>query len=446
MPTTELAITDTPATGGDGASTAELCSLPPRATADIAQDPKSFGECLRRPKDNNWKTYDSVELDFELLGSNNGSVVEIIPSYTTRWRAEKADGSFQPNYVTVRGGIRAPVDSSNKKAATFADLTKFERASGVAAVFGLEWGNGRPQTAQVMAEQINKALGKAQSDCVAARVTAPPSNSFEKEQQLRLHPRSKILELCDRQHLIAWMKEDDDRRGAYYDSIIRPLFADYTKAKNPPPAYYFAGVEGSYSDSTYRFLPLTDPAGTETPVLTELPPDFPGGDHQIKRDLYAFKAYAGRGIGKQKYGETTYFDGGDASVSLTYRRDFTFPKNTDGQQVCAPDDVRILCFKKNIAPPFELRGFVGGARIAGRFPSFSFLPPTSIELRGSYDFAVNRFGIEVPVYIVPNDKGVPHGGLQFSCTSSGETSSGLKLEGDCRAAIFVGSEFKLDNR
>lgn len=417
-------------------NSAKQCDLlTARAPDAVIADPKGFSEACLKP----WKTYDSEGLGVALVGSSDGSVAEITPTYTTRWRRPTPDG-YIANYLRFKVGVSAPLDS-DKKAATFADLSTFERSSGVAAIFGVEWGNGRPVTRA----QVATALAQIQADCVADQLTTPAANTFE-QQALGIRSRDQVAANCQGERLDQWMS-NKSRVDKYYDSIIRPLFADYRKSKDVVPAFWFGGFEGRLARSTYSFVPLVDPENTGIPLLTQLPPNFPGGDTKVPHHLYSFKAYFGRGTGGHLpiFG-ANLLKAGDFSLSMTYRRDFAFPKNTDQQQVCAPQDSAILCYKKNIAPPFELKGFVAGARAAFLFSQLSLIPSTAIELKGTYDFALRRWGAQVPVYFVAGDSGKPSGGILLSCTSAGHTDSGIKFDKDCRAAIFVGTEFRLDNR
>ena len=446
------------------------CAVSGKTPLQVARNPKSFasnclgpiaeeknrkGEVIRRYVDDKWNRFDSLGLGVQLVGAKADGVVEITPTYTRRrFQTRPASAGNDPagqdyksHYWKVRAGVRAPLDPGGE-AATFADLTKFERASGLTGIFGLEWGDSRWTNETDITKLTGGALKAARQECFAEKQSESATDPLTgKGDPLRRYSDAEILRLCDGMPLIDWIANDKKRRQTYYGKMVKPIFGDYSgDAGSAQPVRWFLGAEGSYANSTYNFFPLSDPANTGVTLLTELPANFPSGQSQQKHDLYALKVYGGRGIGSQKIDNVTILEAGDLSASLTYRRDYTFVDGTSDQQICAPDGLVIRCHKRNIAPPYKTQGFIAGARLGMKFPSFGFMPTTAMELRGTYDFANDRYGLQVPFYLIANDKGEPNGGVMLSCTSKGRTESGLELERDCRGAIFVGTEFQLDRR
>ena len=346
--------------------------------------------------------------------------------YTFRFRRRFPTGDqsgTRPWYIRVEPGLRAQFDAG--KNAAFADLTTFEATPGVAATFALEFGISRRHPRAADEATVLTGLSTARRECfddhlarTAAQQSvgdAPPATE---------HP-------CRAEHFQSWLAHRS-RRGRYYREIVRPSWG------NADIPHYFAGLRGSYGWNRYEFFPLQDSANTGTPLLTSLPGDFPATPTRLDRDVFSYELYAGKG-----WGDGTNW-GLVPSLSLAYRRTLAFVRGTEDQQICAPSTTFFTrCHTVDIAAPYELEGFVLGARLAARFPRVLFLPSTALEFRVTHSFDVDQWGFRVPIYFINDDKGMPNGGILLACTTDGRTAVGLELPGSCRASLIISSSFRL---
>jgi hypothetical protein len=431
-PGTSIAAKIPPLDQSDSAAEAlpAYCDVGSSIPTQIVRRPNAFqAECLDLRR---WKDFQVADLNVQLAGNSDSSMVEITPSYTWRWGPpedpDQPTIGYPTSYLRLKGGLRASLDPGSKSA-SFADLSTFDLMSGVAGVFGIEYGRARSRPVAEYAADVGRALQKARQDCVDHYSRTPLRDPVMDAEATTLVYRDEtsIRALCHGKNLSAWMS-DPGHASTYYQSLIHPVWG-----YNAVPRI-FGGVEVSYSKPEYKFFPISDPAKTGHSLITALPADFPGGASKIRESVYSIKGYAGTGISRWA----------DISFSLTYRKDFAFPKDTQDQQLCtgagAPFD---LCHKRNIAPPYQMKGFVAGGRLAFELPRLGFIPNIAVELRPSYALDIRRWGIEAPIYFVPDSKGKPHGGVLLGCTSAGETRTGYPLEKDCRASLFVGTEFRL---
>lgn len=419
----------------------ERCDIVAGSPDVIMKEVDAFeNECLGLT---GWKDYQTADLNVQLSGSTDGAAIEIVPSYTRRWGLPKKDlsptGSYRTSYLTLKGGVRANLDPG-KKTSTFADLSTFSAQPGLAGIAGIEYGLSWPKTHLAYRDAIVEALDKAREECLAHFASKPVGNlRADKEGEQRfigMRSRSATAAACEGKELSDWMS-DKDRRAAYYASITQPLWG----VKATP--MFFVGAEARYARPKYSYFPLVDPATTGQPLLTELPGAFPKGETTDSHRVYSLKLYAGTGFDASGTRKVS----GDLSGSIAYRREFAYPADTEDQQLCANSpNFYLTCYKKNISAPYELKGWVLGGRLAFETSRFAFFPGLGIEFNVTHALDVGQWGFQVPLYFLPDDKGKSQGGVIIGCTTAGETRSGYPLEKDCRASLFIGTEFGLRKR
>lgn len=390
-----------------------------------------------------WKDYDTADLNVQLSGSTDDAAIEIVPSYTFRWglpQNPRRDGRFRTSYLTLKAGVRANLDEG-KKTSTFADLSTFSSSPGLTGILGFEYGLSARKPYEHFRKGIAKGLIQARKECLAEFAATPVYDPLEfkpdsEERNIVVRPHSDVAAACEGKELSDWMA-DDERRSGYSTAIVQPLWG--VKATS----VFFFGAEARYGKPEYKFFPLVDPANTGEPLLSGLPAAFPEGETKRKESVYSIKAYAGTGF--DDFGRAKI--DGDISASIAYRREFAYPGGTGDQQVCANTAAPYLtCHKKNISAPYELDGWVLGARLAFEAPRIGFFPSLGMEFKGTYALDVDQWGFQVPFYFVPDDKGKTQGGIVVGCTTAGETRNGYPLEKDCRASLFIGTEFGLRKR
>lgn len=411
----------------------EVCIIDAEAPGRILKDPNNFHQtCLDLKK---FKDFEVASLNLQYQGSNDSSLISIIPSYTKRFRTPlRGEGgdptSYRTRYETYGAGIRVAIDPG-KKTATFADLTTPEIASGVQGVLNFEMGGTvghRPISD--FTKPLQKTLQQAREACITEKRSAlsfTTTMSYNSDVD-------RLIESCQGDNLSIWMSKEESavRANEYYRSIVQPLW-NHKKGLR-----YYLGLQGTYAKPEYSFFPLSDPAATGiVPTIDTLPDEFPGGAAKLSEETYSIKGYGG----------IIFDDDFSLGVALSYRRDFAFPKNTEKQTVCNETPAAFTrCFTQNIAPPFELDGIVVGGRFAAQLPRLGFLPSLGIELKPSYALDVEQLGLQASIYFANGSDGKQQGGIIVGCTSNGETANGFALEEDCRASLFFGTSFSLDSR
>jgi hypothetical protein len=403
-----------------------LCRADAQARYRVVNWPDDYrNECLAASK---FKDLNISDLNFKIEGSKDSAAVEVVPAYTFRWRTYvpgQRDG-FQlgTSYLRVRGGLRVNVDSGGN--ATFADLTVPNVTSGATAIGGVEFGGtlGRRDLKEY-ADKVAKTLKSARRACLAESLSAPKSDSLEGQSEIQLHNGAEAIDQCDEESLSAWMTKN---KATYYHDLIPPLWDAKSGLR------YYVGLQGTYSKPEFSFFPLVDPAGVGFPVD---PNAYPDGEIKDPERVYSVKGYGGLVFG----------DLAAAGLSLSYRRDFKFPKGTKDQTVCKDGgDPYIRCRSVNIGPPYELKGWVVGGRAAVAIPRYAFLPPLGLELIPSYAFDVKQKGIVGSLFFASDSEGKTKSGIKLGCTSAGETKSGYPLEKDCKASLFFGTELNIEGR
>ena len=412
-----------------------LCVIDANTPEMIVNDPNGFHQrCLGLTK---FSDFDTVDLNIQAQGSSGGGTIAVMPSYTIRWgpmakTPQSAEG-FGTRYLKLFGGIRASIDQG-KTTASFADLTEPEIVSGVQGIIGAEIGgtvDHRPLSHYTGG--VSKALLKARADCIANRIGAVLADPLSPTPapSTRVYTREEAVRSCEGAQLSEWMAADADRQKAYYRTIVQPIWNGGDGLR------YYAGVEGTYAKPEYEFFPLSDPAKTGFPIITDLPTKFPKDPSTLSEETYSLKAYGGLG----------FDDLASIGLALSYRRDFAFPKGTKNQTLCDETAASFtLCYDKNIAPPYELDGLVAGGRFGLNIPRQGFLPPFAIEFKPSYAFDVEQVGMEGSLFFVTDDQGKQKGGVIVGCTSEGSTRDGFALQRDCKASLFFGTTFSLDGR
>lgn len=408
-----------------------------RNAAAVVESANSFQlDCLGLKRLRDWNTAD---MNIQVAGSSEGGVIDVVPSYTFRWRDPVGSGAYaahRSSYLRLSAGIRAAVGEGSEDA-TFANLAESELTPGVAGLFGIEYGihrrrldrNQDPENPGLF-ESTQAAIRKARRECFAHHLAATAAGEAAPKAA-----DGTALVPCEGQHFRSWLS-DDARRDGYYRSIVKPLWG-----VDDVPAF-FVGATGFYGRNQYEFFPLEDPANTGATLLTSLPTKFPDeGSTKLDRDVFSFGGYLGGG-----WGSATGV-GFSAAASMTYRRLLAFPDSpraTEDQQVCPPSGTPIVrCFEVNVAPPYELEGWVAGLRLGLRLPHLGFIPSAAVEARFTYSLEEEQWGVRVPIYFISDTTGAPNGGVVVACTGEGRTAAGYELKGDCKASLFVSTSFKL---
>jgi hypothetical protein len=377
-----------------------------------------------------WRDYSTTNLNTTVTGSSDAGQISISLPYTRRDRSEAAP--FSTSYLRIAPGMRAQI-GEGETSATFGNLAEFELSSGIAATFNLEWGrNLRPTASEETT--VRRELQEARRQCIEHHLSSTAAGN----------PLSATREdansgPCEGDNFRRWLS-GAGRRNGYYERIARPLWG-YDQV----PAF-FVGFDGSFGWNEYKYFPLSDPAMTGRPLITSLPTEFPKGQTEQSENVYSARFYTGFGFGRS--------DGwrGTASASLAHRRDFAWASGTRDQQICAlPGTPQapagfVQCFKRNIAPPYEVEGLVAGLRLRGQSPRLAFFPALAMEVDLTYALEEEQFGIRVPLYFISGTDGTPNGGVVFSCRSEGETRTGFALQSECTAGLFVSSSFRLGGR
>jgi hypothetical protein len=210
------------------------------------------------------------------------------------------------------------------------------------------------------------------------------------------------------------------------------------------PAYFFGG-ELSYAWSDFSYYPLYDTAtGNPLQPLPDAKTFFEkGGNSKDSESPYAAKVYGGF----SRAFTDGRLDGGSFgfALGLTYRREFATPSKFKDQQVCLtpPGTAFIQCRKINTAAPYEAEGVVASAALKFQLPRYGFLPPLAFIVKPSYAFDLRRWGVEAPIYLFNDSEGKLLSGVKITCRGEGRTESGVVLEEECGAALFVGTKFKI---
>lgn len=401
----------------------------------VVNDPNLFQRCIGLGR---WRDFPQSELNINLAATSE-TTIDVIPSYTRYYRSPFTDGEAFNWYWKVLGGVSVKLDSG-KKSATFADLTKFEASRGIEYVGGLEIGFGPRRSRSDFLADARRGLLAARRACIAYYSSDPeadplvlPAPGQPGSTHTVLRTPSDVVSKCTGTALTSWIAVDPERREIYYKSIVKPQWG-YGKANS----LYF-GAEGRLSEPELSFFPLHDPASTGMPLIRTLPPNFPKDASNVTPTLFSVIGYAGTVLGNRV----------GLSASLSYGRRADFLKDYKDVSVCAPQQPEaafLKCASINTAPPYVSEGWAIGGRAALAIGRFLFFPEMGLETKLSYRFDIDQFGIQVPFLTFLDDKGKTTAGVLLGCTTDGETANGFKIDGDCRASLFVGSSFKLAGR
>jgi hypothetical protein len=410
-------------------SPATPCSVALTADA-IARNAVEFQSCLGLK---GWTHFDIADLNTQLTAKLVDTRIEVGPTFTLRWgppSEAEAGRKYRTAYLKTRAAFLAQVGSDSKTAA-FADLTDTGHASGMGYMIGLEYGvSGArlfddPLNKDGYVDDVQKGLDAAARDCrVSASADLVPAEAVPGNSAFRT--QQQIIDHCSGQNLLTWMR-DEKNRSKYYRSIVQPIWGNAAKPE------WYGGVDWRWRKPEYPYIPLKDPAGTGIPLVAAIPAD----TTKQKEEVWALRGYIG-------HRPVPWLD---LSASLSYRRDFVFPKGTGDQDVCPlAGGSFTICGKYNIAPPLELKGLVVGARAAVEIPRVGFLPNLASELKVTHDFETNQWGFQVPFYFVVDDKNVPNAGVLFGCTTGGRAAFDTLLPKDCKASVFLSTSFNIDGR
>ncbi|MDG2533934.1 hypothetical protein P6144_09775 [Sphingomonas sp. HITSZ_GF] len=388
------------------------------ASAEMANlYPNHFQGCLDLRK---WKDFPPDELNAQITASSD-STIDIKPSYTVRsgW-----SGSGRNNdYIKFSLGISAKLDEDSGNA-DFADLSDFAIDKGVKYTAGVQFGIGGRQKG--LEDDLASAIAEAKQDCRKHHAGDPVPNPE--------NPDGLTLDaLCSGQRLMTFMQHKD-RKVGYYRSIVKPVWG-----YDSDPRYFF-GIDGSYSKPEYGFFPFADPAGTGIPLITALPAGFPEGKQKVSRSLFSANGYVGMN-GKDIGG----------AIGVGYARSVIRLSDYKGISLCpsAPSPATpayLKCGEVDIAPPYFSQGWSLNGRLAYQLPRFLFLPSIGVEAKVHYRFDIEQWGVEVPIRFLFDDEGKATAGVLVGCTGNGRTSNDFKIEGDCKASLFVGSKFSLTGK
>lgn len=370
-----------------------------------------------------------TDLNFRIEGTKDSAAVEVVPAYTFRWRTsvpgEDAGVQLGTSYFRMRGGARVYLDSGGN--ANFADLTAPDVVAGTEGIAGIEFGGtlGR-RNLDSYVKKVREALVAARQACLAEALSTPRQDPLNAAgASLGLRDEAQAIAVCDEGSLSDWMTK---KKATYYHALIPPLWDAKSGMR------FYAGVQGTYAKPEFAFFPLIDPAGVGIPLD---PNAYPDGQLKERESVYSVKGYGG----------LVFSELAAAGLSLSYRRDFKYPKGTKDQTVCREGgEPYIRCASVNIGPPYELKGFVIGGRGALAIPRLYFLPPLGVEVLPSYALDVKQFGVVASLFFATDREGKTKSGIRVGCTSAGETDTGFPLQKDCKASVFFGTELNLEGR
>lgn len=420
----------------------ERCKATANTAEAIARLPGRYVlECLRL---DSFDKYDVTSLNAQIGFGSGNDTAEVVPSYTYFWRKPvEADASeFSFSRLQLKGGIVVPLDKQGGTTAAFANLTEAQPFKRLGFVVGLEYGfNGRAKVAD-LTTVAQKMLAAAQRDCLAQQTEttlqlasgepAPTAKEPGVDADAKANP-------CVGTNLNTWMRSDRARQNKYFSAIDAALWG------KKPKSELYVGFEYRQFPRSQDYLPLVDPAGLGTPLVSA--PVFAIGASgqpsasldetkliKFSSNIFSAKAYAG-GIN----GDVGW------AGSLSYRRAIEFPKGVVDQVVCQPGTSPVpRCVTAYIGAPYTTEGWVVGGRLAVKLPRFAFLPGSGAEVRLSYATDLEQFGIDAPLYLLSDEKGTALGGIRFGCTTDGRTDKDFVIKkGECKVSVFVGTKFEL---
>ncbi|MDB5581947.1 MAG: hypothetical protein JWR80_7123 [Bradyrhizobium sp.] len=184
---------------------------------------------------------------------------------------------------------------------------------------------------------------------------------------------------------------------------------EYLKLAFPASFSWAYGAEGSIGYTKYNFL---DAAGTSTPA---------------KRVPWGAKGFVSLLPG----GSLTSWTG-----AIEFQRTF---KEKDVVAVCtALAATPVTCPTGPGGLPVRTDKLLGSVEYRHLFDlsETGFLRSLGLSVLATYDAENNDYGVDVPIYLLPNDKGQMIGGVRFGYTST-------KDGHDFVAGIFVGTAFSL---
>lgn len=410
------------------------CDAAQRTAAGIVHHPNIYAQkCLGLDK---WRDYavgadgkySAAGLNATLSIGSANDVAEVIGSYSLNRRVPSGDGPDRYSFRRwqFRLGALVPVDKTGGTTAAFADLTQVDAFKRLGAMGGVEWRWGGEAETADLTKKVQAMLAKARQDCEAAARARDSSGDGLTESPDGAVPN------CRDANLTGWMKKDTPRANGYWAMVADDLWG------KKPTSELFLGVEGRIVPYQLRYLPLKDTGLTGDPLLTDSPFDAKGeliqaNFREFDRARYSVKLYAG-GV------EGSFGFGG----SLTYRRIVDQPKETKDAVLCPPSTANgALCAAQQIARPYASEGWVIGGRMAGKIQRFLSLPEMGLELKVSYATDLNQIGFDAPLYLLADKDGKASGGLRLGCTGDGTTPAGFKIEGECKASVFIGTSFTL---
>jgi len=434
---------DTAPGDSPGRSTAEWAIKPGKREMNNAGEavtgPNEYARaCLGLSKAKQYKN--TTDLGLQLTGTKGDGVLDVVVSRTFRAFTQVSGGDtpadsdkFRSSYTRITGGGFAAIGTTGD--ASLFNLSDFEFSTGIGFQLGVEWGRSATKTRAELTKSFNAGIAKARRECVAYHGTLDPmlNDKDKPEGNVRDVVRNPDpLARCQGQGLVDWM-QDASRNSVYWSDMVAPLWGYKQDAE------VFGGwlFRYGYSDVTYR--PIKDPL-TGTVVATTLLP----GEVKLHTEPFSMKAYAGfiDPIGGG------FLSGGKwgGTLSLTWRREYSFADKTKDQQICSPAAAGSsydLCTKANLAAPYELDGLVAGGSVNFQIPRFWYLPSLAMSLRPSYAFDTDRFGLEVPFFLLTDAEGKLNSGFKVNCRFKGRTRQGIELPEECGVGIFVGTTFDL---
>ncbi|WP_343521097.1 hypothetical protein [Sphingomonas sp.] len=388
--------------------------------------------CLGLTKASQYKN--TTDLSLQLAGTKGDGVLDAVISRTIRRFSEVApdgilsdDDRFRSSYTKyLVGGFGAAGTAGD---ASLFNLTDFEFSTGIGFQFGVEWGRSAAKSRKERREAIYDGIAKARRECVAYHGVLDPMNAGDQTRDVVRNPDA--IGKCEGAALVKWM-EAESRNSGYWSEIVAPLWGHKAESE------IFAGWLFRYGYSDIKYRPIKDPA-TGNVIATTLP-----GEIELHTEPFSMKGYAGF-MRPFKMGER---GGGKVggTFSLTWRREYSFVDKTKDQQVCFPDSAGAgfdLCKSMNLAAPYELEGLVAGGSLNLQIPRFWYLPQFAASLRPSYAFDTDRWGLEMPLFLLTDADGKLNSGLKFNCRFKGRTRQGLELPEECGIGIFVGTNFDL---
>jgi hypothetical protein len=216
-----------------------------------------------------------------------------------------------------------------------------------------------------------------------------------------------------------------EERVGFLNGIIGPIWGTDAFPE------WFGGFRVEYAEPTFTYFALYDPLQPNIPLL----PDVSGTAVEDKsRTNWSVGAHAGHGPDKSTRVE----------ASVTYQEQHAFPKNFSDVTICSPISGLTIsrCSKVNTAAPLKTEGFVLGFRGLTQTPQRGLLPSLGFDLKLTYAFDTDQFGLDLPIYFATDKDGKLNAGVRVAVTSNGEADNGLKLPGDAKAFFFVGTSFQ----